>query len=194
MHAGAGGISSERAAGISSRGDSEFFQPEFPGHRDRHSHSARFEAAGGQAAFVLDVEILQTEPCPNSFRLQNRGDGFSKRNNVIGAADRKHFQIAPNSGRPAKKRLFGKMFLQRIEIIPNPKRPLADSAKIVKLFGLIMHATIGAFEVADKVHPGEFKRAELRCQELGWQAGAFPANLIRHFPRAAAKGTRCAMT
>src|SRR5262249_30249605 len=96
----------------------------------------------------------QSKSRADAFGFQDRGDRFRKRNNFVRVANWEHFQVAPNRRRPAKERFFGEVFLQSVEIIADPKRSLASCAKIVKVSRLIALATMGTFQVSNKIHRG----------------------------------------
>jgi hypothetical protein len=102
---------------------------------------------------------------------------FGQRNNFAFVFDRQQFLVAPERRGPVEKLRFRNNAPHRFQVISNPKRTVADLAKIVNQVCIVFLTAIGAFQMADETHGiiEPFPNAVESVQATAMARGPFPS-------------------
>src|SRR6266536_130479 len=142
-------VCSQRPRSVPSRGHCKFFSAEFFRHRNRYSHTPRFETLSGILRLILYVKLAQSQFLPKSRRMKQRRPALAQRDDVFVALDRQYLTIAPEVRPPARQRFFCQIALSLIEIVPDQKRFATLAAKIVQALCLVLQTTCRAFKMCN---------------------------------------------
>src|SRR5260370_20666511 len=112
-------------------GTRQLFGSKIFGHRDVSRHTPRFEAARGILRFVLDPETVQTAPCGQMRRFEQRRPTFSQRQYLLISWQRQHLAVSPKRRWPARKQCLETFGLVPTYFVLRQERPATFRAGVL---------------------------------------------------------------